>query len=278
MSETIYDVEFVIKTDMVRPAPYVNKRKLKNLPPDAYSYLFHDETIKLTKILEENVSGSNETITAIKNYVVINLVTIIESTLRSLVKVAIDSNDKKIKKILDRDEVIIPLSIFDQVKKSELTKGEIVATHFNLQNPLIINKIFSKILGMNYFETIKEILKESIKVGGLEDWANLDTKPKSVLQGWGKFEKLFEQRNLIVHNIDKEVNFSIDELIKLTSNIFMILEMSTYLMMMWNDSIEDFKEFLESAPELSWHFAINDNERLVKVLRHQVKEYKKNPF
>jgi len=138
----------------------------------------------------------------LKNYLIVRQVAIIESILKKHVSNIIDNNHLDIIPLFDNQEFTISISNIDYIKKKDFTKGSIVATNFNFQNPNDINFVYSKLLQLDFFNLVKQSLTLPI----MQDSVRFSKKANQLLKFWEELMEISEIRNEIVHSIDKTRN------------------------------------------------------------------------
>ena len=172
------------------------EEKIKDLkPPDIF---FNDPSIK--EILVEIEKTENKKIQAsLKQIFIIKLVTLVEIRFRDLMR-QYSALLPVLKKLFPYDSNIE--SKINDVQKTDPTDYALIEDHvaanFNWQNLQVINKCFSELLEINFFQAIKD-LEKAIEGG------------ESLEENWEKIEDLFELRNQVVHNA-KNVELNNDEL------------------------------------------------------------------
>lgn len=130
------------------------------------------------------------------NYFFIRFVTVIETFCRNAVISIIDQQNIDVAPLFQKGESTIPIDSIDEIKKKEFTKGRVVATNFSFQNPKDINFVFSHLLNIDFFDTIRDFKN-------LEDIKNdVDSKDLTgFIENWDNFLEIFEIRNQIVHSL-----------------------------------------------------------------------------
>lgn len=138
----------------------------------------------------------------LKNYLIIRQVTIIESYLKYHVIRIIDDYQLDIISLFDNKEFLVSIHNIDYIKKKDFTKGRIVATNFNFQNPNDINFVFSKLLQVDFFSLLREILAMKMFTKS----TRFSKKTNQLLKYWDEFIEIFEIRNEIIHSVKKTEN------------------------------------------------------------------------
>ncbi len=155
----------------------------------------------INEILGEIDKTENKVIQAsLKQIFVIKLVTLVEIRFRDLMRHYLELFSPNLEIFFPNDPNIELM--INELKKYEgdryLLKEDYVVANFNWQNLQVINKYFSRLLELNFFQAIKDLEKDSKETGSLEE-------------DWEKIEDLFELRNQVVHNA-KNVELNNDEL------------------------------------------------------------------
>jgi hypothetical protein len=167
---------------------------------DRYKDLFPDD-ISFTPIVGElsivlyhlDETSDKEFEKHLKNYLIIRLVSIMEIYFQNLVVRLVDDYDLPLNNLFKNENVNIPLSIFDKIKK--FSKGKIIATNLRFQSRLEINEVFSSLLDYKFIEQIK---KQTVK----------EDPPNPFIRNWDKFLEIFDERHLIIHALDSVEKYS----------------------------------------------------------------------
>ncbi|MGY5147459.1 MAG: hypothetical protein ACW9W4_05635 [Candidatus Nitrosopumilus sp. bin_7KS] len=132
----------------------------------------------------------------LKKYIIIRLVTIIESHLKYLIAHLIDEHGIKINKLFPDGTVTLQLNNLDDVRKKEFSIGKMTAMSFNFQNPQEANWVFSTLLGIKLFENLIEFGKIATKNNLLDkvEAEHFEINEK-------EFFEMFSIRNEIVHTM-----------------------------------------------------------------------------
>jgi hypothetical protein len=107
-------------------------------------------------------------------------------------------------------------------RRKKLTKGQAFASQFDFINPCEIDWVFSRLLGKKFLETIKKINSRA----GKHPWKCC--RSRGLVKNWHNFEKMFEQRNEMVH-LMKRIRLSKDDLCSLCNNTKMFMEQANVL-------------------------------------------------
>ncbi len=133
-----------------------------------------------------------ETYHALSNYVVIRLVSAIESYFQNRAGELIDDNEMNVSGIFEKDEIIIPLNELDEISSGNITKGRIVSYAVNFQRFDEVNRVFSKLLRVKNFES--EIRKKTHSFV-------FSSKEKGIFFDLDKIFEMIEMRHKIVHEM-----------------------------------------------------------------------------
>jgi len=211
MSESFYATE-INDDEMARRFAEFNPRKIQGLseevPPDIWDLQLEELALAIGDI--GNIK-SEPVIQSLKNYAIIYLVTIIEDTAKRDLQFIIDNGDLKIKNLFQRDELHIGLDSLDDLKSDELTKGTIIASNFNFQNPNVIDYVFSKMYKLNFFETLLEFcnLPVNIKTDQADE---MYQDRQFLIKNWNLLKEIPELRNKIVHNLNYNVEYDTEQI------------------------------------------------------------------
>ncbi len=93
----------------------------------------------------------------LKKYFIIRLVTVVESHLKYLVAHLVDVHKMKVNRLFPDGTIILQLNDLENVRKKEFSIGKMTAVSFNLQNMKEVNRVFSKLLGIDFFEEYENI-------------------------------------------------------------------------------------------------------------------------
>lgn len=166
-------------------------------------YNFYNITLtRLDEILVE-LNQNTKFAEEFKEHVILKLVTLIEFTLKELVRTFVDKNSIDISKLFSKNDIAKIKNEFKNV-----TNGEIVVMKFNFQNIEKIGFVFNRLLGINFFESLKEFLSDPAKTGAYDLLALKSFRnSNSLVSNWEDFQQMFEIRNKIAHNIRQDVKF-----------------------------------------------------------------------
>ncbi|MCH7648007.1 MAG: hypothetical protein IIA83_05315, partial [Thaumarchaeota archaeon] len=196
----------------IKKSPRINFRKLKIFDKPIFAGIV--ESIKKINTLIESLEDisefefSREFGTALKeallSYAIIRLVSIIDNYFAKTVQEYVDEHNFGISDLFDNNEVTVSLSRIDQIRTKNLTKGQIIATSFNFQNPSEINTVMSKLIGDNFFE----LVKWSVKYHTFHKKS--EKREEELLKNWDKFLRMFQIRNEIVHSSHPQITLDIN--------------------------------------------------------------------
>lgn len=159
-------------------------------------YLFTESFYEIEAILNtvKNEKLNDKTKNGLNNYIIIRLVSLIESFCKNLTRKIIDEYHMEPTGIFEKDEIKISLFDLEEIKKNKkITVGRIVSNEINFQNPKEIDYVLSKLIGGSFFGTVSERVKTkmfSMKRDDVEYFFN-----------WNDFYGLFRKRNRIVHEV-----------------------------------------------------------------------------
>ncbi len=191
----------------------------------------------------------------LKNYFIIRTVSFIESRIKGYLIPLINDNSLDVSSLFN-GELTISLDDLDKIDRS-LTKGDIVVTNFNFQSLDNIFSIYSKLLQIDFFSTMMDVIDS--KKSGIESHTNSGS---NMIKNWPELEKMFLLRHKIIHNleiVEEDVDF---KYLKILQNT-----VATFLTLTWN---------------LSYHilkFKRKDYDKNVKFKQFiacKIQEYKKS--
>jgi len=139
--------------------------------------------------------------TALRNYMIIRSVTLLEVYLQNLTKILIDDYDIPFNKLFEGKNLSVPLSKLNEITNS--TKGKIVANILSFQSSASINENLSKLLGLNF--------KEKFESFGFFD----DNKKWQKALDWNDFFELFEERHKLIHTLHSTKKYKLFDLRKI---------------------------------------------------------------
>jgi len=121
--------------------------------------LFTESFEEITEILNIIKDQKFDSIinTALSNYVIIRLVSLIETFCKNLARKMIDEYHLQPKGIFEKDEIKISILDLEEIKKNKkITVGRIVSNEINFQNPKEIDSTLSKLFEFKFFGSITE--------------------------------------------------------------------------------------------------------------------------
>ena len=250
MSESFY-VTTIEDEEMARKFAKFQLNKIQGLSKDIDPDFFDKKIDMLIENLQEFESIKSENIIqSLKNYTVINAVTLIEDASKRILKMLINSEVFKIKNLFERDEIHIKLDSFEDLKTSNISKGDIVASNFNLQNLNELNYVFSRICRLDFFETFIKLLELPAKTKH-DEVEDIFEQREALLTNWDALMTLTNLRNKIVHNATEDVQMEIIELKNmLETTSFFILHLGFFVVLLLEIKKHDtygkeMREFLE---------------------------------
>ncbi|MCV0430718.1 hypothetical protein [Nitrosopumilus sp.] len=186
--------------------------KIAKLKEDVDPTYFDTQLNELYKQIDEfeNIE-SKEVIQSLKNFIVINLVTVMEDTIKRELKFEIDVEQIELKNIFDQNELRIRLTDLDIIKTNEITKGMIVASNFNFQNLNEFDRIFSKAYKVDFLETFLELLKLPLNIERDESQRYYEQR-MGILKRWEKLKEIPYERHRIIHNLNQNIELDKEEL------------------------------------------------------------------
>jgi len=131
-----------------------------------------------------------EVFAALEGYSIIRVVAIIEQFFRNLVKILVENQPQLADLVVG--DASVPIK--------SITLGEAVATTFQFQDPNDINKVMSKILGVDFFGKMKEHLKLKPDSNAGNIYAR-----DHLLKNWGDLHKVFEWRHQLAHTLNHPI-------------------------------------------------------------------------
>lgn len=198
---------------------YIARKAEKNATRRFWQLASHAFNTQMVPILQalESGQGKEKLEPVLKNYLVINMVSTVETVLWNLAVYNIDKHNPDVSRVLKGD-ITIPVEALEKIAKGRVTKGKIVAANFNFANPHDMDEFFTNLLKLRFFETIKVMDKE--------DPFNWIERARSLDVNWDNFIEMFELRNRVVH--DREmVKLSPSQLGSLVNCTMNLLEAGT---------------------------------------------------
>jgi hypothetical protein len=168
----------------------------------------------------------------LENYLIIRLVSIMENFFRDLIQQRVDEYNLSLN-LFFQGHITIAVGRFNEMLgKKNITRGTIVANEFNFANYKEINDKFTDLLksdekfeklGMDFFSAVKKI-----------DWYDpyrIFKGAKSMNKNWDNFQKVFDIRNDIVHNM-ADANLSISQIASMSDNALNVMDAASYISML----------------------------------------------
>lgn len=185
---------------MVSKKPIFNLSKIEGIPKRKKSENYIDDLFEDFKEIRTELQKNQKTGIAknLKNYFIIRLNTWMESELKKMIINLIDKNNLEIKKLFSTGEIIISINDFKILKNKKITEGRLIASNFNFQNKDEINFVFSRLLGLDFYETIQKFILHPTFSKDKGTAGYFSTLNKN----WDSLMNLFELRNKIVHSIN----------------------------------------------------------------------------
>ena len=158
--------------------------------------LFTESFKEITEILNVIKDQKFDSIIniALTNYVIIRLVSLIETFCKNLARKMIDEYHLQPKGIFEKDEIKISILDLEEIKKNEkITVGRIVSNEINFQNPKEIDSTLSKLFGFTFFGAITERSKQKMLVITRDEIVHFFE--------WKDFYELFDIRHNVIHKM-----------------------------------------------------------------------------
>jgi hypothetical protein len=177
----------------------INLEKIINQYEKSSFFIWTDTVQEILSILDHDENEfDSDMIKSLSNYVVIRLVSAIESFFRNRARELIDEENANVLGIYPNNEMKISINELDKIKNDKISKGRIIVSGINFQNLKEVYNVFNHLLEIKNFE--KEIKKKkgnTVKVYG--DFYNFEV---------GRIEELLDIRHKIIHEMtDTEFNF-----------------------------------------------------------------------
>ena len=160
--------------------------------------LFTESFSEITAILDGVKDNKFDSAinTALTDYVIIHLVSVVETFCKNLARKIIDEFNLPPKGIFEKDEIRISIFDLKEIKNNQkITVGRIVSREINFQNPDEINDVFSKLFGFDFFEKITQLSKDtSFSV-------SIEQNGEEYGFEWKDFHALFRTRHDLIHEM-----------------------------------------------------------------------------
>ena len=208
---------------MAKTKPKLHLRKIHGLSkkgPARYAErLFNTEILPSIHTLKGGVEEGVEK--SLRKYLIISLVSVLEYFFKSQAKQYVDKYDIDVSALGFEGELCFSVPYLDQMLKGKhLTKGNIVASSFNFLNLEDVNRLFSKMLKIDFFDYI-------LRLNNADKYAYVSKGyPKPI--NYGKLIQAFEIRHKIVHELS-DVELSNSQIMSLWDNAMNIMDVGTSL-------------------------------------------------
>mgnify|MGYP000264609506 CR=1 FL=1 len=156
---------------------------------------------------------------------------------------------------LDEQELVIDINQFEFIKKKSTTRGKILATNFNLQDPVEINRILSKILSINFVERLQMYTSNHVFSKKSKELKKSET---NLLKNWKAFYEMFDLRHEIVHSDKTSVTLGMKKLELLFENIILFMTASYLVVAFQMDWIVDAKRIESNMKKGNFLSEISD--------------------
>lgn len=209
-----YDLEIILKEKK-------HRKSRSSEPLRLFSYKFGNSKLLFDRVIE-NVD-ENRLIQEAKGQYIISLVTASEVYLRETFITLIDKYNFEISEIKNEFNRKFDIDDFLFISKKKISIGELIASQFNFQELNNINKAYSKLLTINFFNKIKIYKWEYGE--GENDYLQLEE------DFYPKLEKLLNLRHNFTHDIFFDTIIELDEIEDLSThlhNFIYIIEMFIY--------------------------------------------------
>ena len=128
---------------------YLHKRSIDKLPEFSEIKVFEKDFEDLKELCSLINKKSDKSTQALKNYIIIRLVGIVENELKAAAAWIIDEFKLRPRDLLDGDEITVSLTRLEEITGKNVTKGKVVITEYTLTNAKKIGELFSYINGVN---------------------------------------------------------------------------------------------------------------------------------
>ena len=128
---------------------YLHKRSIDKLPEFNELPKFEKEFEDLKELCSLINEKSEQIASALKNYIIIRLVSIVENELKAIAADIIDHFKIRPRDLLDGDEITVSLTRLEEITGKNVTKGKVVITEYKMTNAKQIGELFSYINGVN---------------------------------------------------------------------------------------------------------------------------------
>lgn len=165
----------------------------KIIPEREFYDVFNDELAYVYNSLKNPRSKISK---HLKKYFIIRLVTMIESYLKYLAAHLVDVHKLKISNLFQEGTISMQIKDLEEIKKKEFTIGKMVAISFNFQDMREADWVFSRLLGVKFFDILEEYGEIAVRKKLL-----LEDEVKHFLENKENFFDMFGLRNEIIHSM-----------------------------------------------------------------------------
>ena len=239
---------------------YLHKRSIDKLPEFSELPKFEKEFEDLKELCSLINEKSEQIASALKNYIIIRLVSIVENELKAIAADIIDHFKIRPRDLLDGDEITVSLTRLEEITGKNVTKGKIVITEYQMTNAKQIGELFSYINGVNTVNPRNKKRKRfSYKAPAdpFFDWIqDLMQIPKSKADMYGFLDVILKERNEVVHYL-KDVEDSADQLQRKVRNVRSFINLfhwATLIHLSLNN--KKFKKQVENYSQLYFEMSI----------------------
>jgi len=239
---------------------YLHKRSIDKLPEFNELPKFEKEFEDLKELCSLINEKSEQIASALKNYIIIRLVSIVENELKAIAADIIDHFKIRPRDLLDGDEITVSLTRLEEITGKNVTKGKIVITEYQMTNAKQIGELFSYINGVNTVNPRNKKRKRfSYKAPAdpFFDWIqDLTQTPKSKADMYNFLDVILKERNEVVHYL-KDVEDSADQLQRKVRNVRSFINLfhwATLIHLSLNN--KKFKKQVENYSQLYFEMSI----------------------
>jgi hypothetical protein len=169
----------------------------------------------LDKLYDQSFEGRIKY--GLRNYLIVSLVSTVEYFFKNEARRIVDEYDKDITSLFSGD-IPIPISSLDQlIKEKSITKGNIVVSSINFGNLDEVNRIFSQLFGLHFFDYIRKLERSNPS-----RYARRGHGPPIDID-YKKLREAFALRNQVVHEMH-QVELSNNQLVSRWDNAMNIMD------------------------------------------------------
>ena len=195
---------------------YLHKRSIDKLPEFSEIKVFEKDFEDLKELCSLINKKSDKSAQALKNYIIIRLVGIVENELKAAAAWIIDEFKLRPRDLLDGDEITVSLTRLEEITGKNVTKGKVVITEYTLTNAKKIGELFSYINGVNTVDPRNKKRKrfnykspaEPFFVW-IQELMQIPITPEADMYNF--LDVILKERNEVVHYL-KDVEDSADQL------------------------------------------------------------------